>query len=166
MNEPPTKKQRTARRPQKENGVTNGNGATKTVPFQGFENLALNESTTAVPSAALTKPPATNTPKLDELAMGCGGTLDLSSKVKEEEIEDGVAQQDLNAAKMTLQRDGLNAYAAECFYGYYQYCNDYRFPPWLRPDGLRDLDGRPPTDIRYDQSTLWVPSEAVMKEER
>jgi len=72
---------------------------------------------------------------------------------------------DLRAALHKAQCGGnLMPFTAECFHNYT--CGlQYDWPTWLRPENLRDAQGKRPTDPGFNQSTLWVPNEAVMKKE-
>eukprot|EP00397_Hematodinium_sp_SG-2012_P001305 GEMP01001306.1.p1 GENE.GEMP01001306.1~~GEMP01001306.1.p1 ORF type:complete len:1145 (+),score=265.37 GEMP01001306.1:50-3484(+) len=177
----------------KENSVDNGVVVPPTTPpptarmpnFQGFNldamgpSLSSQDSTVAstpasasapsewVPSA---QPASTTSPvgnKIDNFAMGnVNEELDLSTGIKVVTDEPVVEDKDLNSATMTLERDGMNAFAAECIYNYHLTSSDYSYPTWLKPENLRDINGRRPTDSDYDQRTLWVPSEAQQKEEK
>ena len=47
----------------------------------------------------------------------------------------------------------------------YQAAQQFDWPFWLKPENLRDAQGRPPTAPDYNQGTLWIPSEEVQKKE-
>nr|QDO16203.1 DNA mismatch repair protein MSH6 [Lingulodinium polyedra] len=58
----------------------------------------------------------------------------------------------------------LPAFVAECFHHYNTGGSPYSWPEWLKPESLRDAQGRAPTDPGFDQGTLRVPGEKAQKD--
>lgn len=83
-------------------------------------------------------------------------------------LHDTGAPADLKATLQQAQRaapGSLPPFTAECFHHHVTGGSPYSWPSWLKPEGLRDVDGKRPSDPGFNQGTLWVPGEKVQKDE-
>ncbi|CAJ1446347.1 unnamed protein product [Effrenium voratum] len=73
---------------------------------------------------------------------------------------------DLRATLQRAEQSGMGSlppFIAECFHHYES--GSHSWPPWMRPENLRDGQGLRPSDPGYNQSTLWVPDPVKDKAE-
>jgi len=99
------------------------------------------------------------------MASQAGICLPLASQVTEGDAPPVL--QDLRAAQEEARRANskLPPYLAECFHHYASGGGaQYSWPEWLKPEKLRDAQGRRPGEPNYCPDTLQVPSEKVQKD--
>lgn len=76
---------------------------------------------------------------------------------------DNAVLTDLKAVRQQ-RNSSMPMFVGEIFH-LYQAAQQFDWPFWLKPENLRDAQGRPPTAPDYNQGTLWIPSEEVQKKE-
>lgn len=83
-----------------------------------------------------------------------------------EPAADRAADLDLRAALEKARRPDSKVppFTAECLHHYNSGGAQYSWPEWLRPEHIRDAQGRRPAEPGYNGGTLWVPNEKVQKD--
>jgi len=73
---------------------------------------------------------------------------------------------DLRAALEKARRPDSKVppFTAECLHHYHSGGAQYSWPDWLKPENLRDAQGKRPNEPGFNQGTLRVPNEKVQKE--